>query len=105
MIEVMSDLQGVEVGGLDEVVVEARLAHAPAVFVLAPAGEGDERGLRRRLCGQLSMGPSAVRNQSCAGMRALISPPPTSQSAASGRGVFIKERTLFCSGVATSANP
>jgi hypothetical protein len=40
----------------------------------------------RRLCGQLSIGPSGVSDHVFARMSAPNSPPPTSQSAASGRG-------------------
>src|SRR6185503_3855670 len=39
-------LQRVEVGRLHQVVVEAGLAHAAAILVLAPAGERDQRGVR-----------------------------------------------------------
>src|SRR6185503_13924339 len=38
------ELEGADLGGLDEVVVEAGFAGAAAVGVLAPAGEGDEGG-------------------------------------------------------------
>ena len=41
--------------------------------------------LRCKLCGQVSIGPSAVPDHALARMRAPISPPPTSQSAANGR--------------------
>ena len=41
----MSEMSEIEIDGLDQVVVEARGARAPAVLLLAVAGDGDDDGV------------------------------------------------------------
>ena len=49
--------QGVEIDGLDQVVVEARLLRAASGLLVAVAGDGDEQGLRADLAAGASSPP------------------------------------------------
>jgi hypothetical protein len=62
----------------------------------------------RKLWGQVSAGPSAVRDQSSARIRSPISPPPASQVAealflASGWSIFLVDQ--FAEGHPTGMSP